>query len=149
MADPESAASELERAVKELGFKGAMIWNHLKDGTYYDALRFDPVFAMAQKLDVPIYLHPAAPTAEISKQLFAGNYPASTAGRLGTNSLGWHVDNGLHVLRLYSAGLFDRYPKLKMIIGHNGEDLPMLIDHTDSPGLSNGTTFGKVWNTSI
>jgi predicted TIM-barrel fold metal-dependent hydrolase len=149
MADLESAASELERAVKELGFKGAMIWNHLKDGTYYDALRFDPVFAMAQKLDVPIYLHPAAPTAEISKQLFAGNYPASTAGRLGTNSFGWHIDNGLHVLRLYSAGLFDRYPKLKMIIGHNGEDLSMLIDRIDSTGLRNGTTFGKVWNTNI
>jgi predicted TIM-barrel fold metal-dependent hydrolase len=104
---------------------------------------------MAQKLDVPIYLHPAAPTAEISKQLFAGNYPASTAGRLGTNSFGWHVDTGLHVLRLYSAGLFDRYPKLKMIIGHNGEDLPMFIDRIDSTGLRNGTTFDKVWNTNI
>jgi predicted TIM-barrel fold metal-dependent hydrolase len=149
MADPEAAALELKRAVEELGFKGAMIWNHLKDGTYYDALRFDPVFAMAQKHDIPIYLHPAAPSAEMAKQLYAGNYPASTVGRLGTNSWGWHVDVGLHILRLYSAGLFDRYPKLKMIIGHNGEDLPMFIDRIDSTGLRNGTTFDKVWNTNI
>jgi predicted TIM-barrel fold metal-dependent hydrolase len=64
MASPDEAAAELQRTVTQLGFKGAMIWNHLKDGTYYDAARFDPVFAMAQKLGVPIYLHPAAPTAD-------------------------------------------------------------------------------------
>jgi predicted TIM-barrel fold metal-dependent hydrolase len=149
MAFPDEAATELQRAVTQLGFKGAMIWNHLQDGTYYDAPRFDAVFAMAENLDVPIYLHPAAPTAEISKQLFAGSYPASTAGRLGTNSWGWHVDVGTHVLRLYSAGLFARYPKLKVIIGHNGEDLPMFIDRIDSTGLRNDTTFDKVWNTNI
>jgi predicted TIM-barrel fold metal-dependent hydrolase len=149
MAFPDQAAAELQRAIADLGFKGAMIWNHLNNGSYYDAARFDPVFAMAEKLDVPIYLHPAAPTSELSQKLFAGNYPASTAGRLGTNSWGWHVDVGTHVLRLYSAGLFDRFPRLKIIIGHNGEDLPMFIDRVDSTGLRNGTTFDKVWNTNI
>jgi predicted TIM-barrel fold metal-dependent hydrolase len=149
MAFPDQAAAELQRAIADLGFKGAMIWNHLNNGSYYDAARFDPVFAMAEKLDVPIYLHPAAPTSELSQKLFAGNYPASTAGRLGTNSWGWHVDVGTHVLRVYSAGLFDRFPRLKIIIGHNGEDLPMFIDRVDSTGLRNGTTFDKVWNTNI
>ncbi|CAN9100559.1 unnamed protein product [Alternaria alternata] len=146
---PEEAAAELKRSVTTLGFKGAMIWNHLKDGTYYDAARFDPVFAMAQELDVPLYLHPAAPIADIASKLFAGNYPAAVAGRLGTNSWGWHVDVGTHVLRLYSAGLFDRFPKLKLIIGHNGEGLPMFIDRIDSTGLRNDTTFGRVWSTNI
>ena len=104
---------------------------------------------MSQELDVPLYLHPAAPTADIASKLFAGNYPAAVAGRLGTNSWGWHVDVGTHVLRLYSAGLFDRFPKLKMIIGHNGEGLPMFIDRIDSTGLRNDTTFGRVWSTNI
>jgi predicted TIM-barrel fold metal-dependent hydrolase len=149
MALPDDAAAELERSVTQLGFKGAMIWNHLKDGTYYDSTRFDPVFAMAEQLDVPIYLHPAAPSQEISSKLFAGNYPAALAGRLGTTSWGWHVDVGTHVLRLYGAGLFDRFPKLKLIIGHNGEDLPMFIDRIDSTGLRNDTTFDQVWNTNI
>ena len=139
MSLPDEAAAELNRSVTALGFKGAMIWNHLKDGTYYDAARFDPVFAMAQALDVPLYLHPAAPTADIASKLFAGNYPAAVAGRLGTNSWGWHVDVGTHVLRLYSAGLFDRFPKLKLIIGHNGEGLPIFLDRIDSTGLRNDT----------
>jgi hypothetical protein len=103
MALPDDAAAELERSVTQLGFKGAMIWNHLKDGTYYDSARFHPVFAMAERLDVPIYLHPAAPTADITAKLFAGNYPAALAGRLGTTSWGWHVDVGTHVLRLYGV----------------------------------------------
>jgi predicted TIM-barrel fold metal-dependent hydrolase len=149
MALPDDAAAELERSVTQLGFKGAMIWNHLKDGTYYDSARFYPVFAMAERLDVPIYLHPAAPTADITAKLFAGNYPAALAGRLGTTSWGWHVDVGTHVLRLYGAGLFDRFPKLKLIIGHNGEDLPMFIDRIDSTGLRNDTTFDRIWNTNI
>jgi predicted TIM-barrel fold metal-dependent hydrolase len=149
MSLPDEAAAELKRSVTELGFKGAMIWNHLRDGTYYDAARFDPVFAMAQTLDVPLYLHPATPAADIASKLFAGNYPAPVAGRLGTSSWGWHVDVGTHVLRLYSAGLFDRFPKLKLIIGHNGEGLPMFIDRIDSTGLRNDTTFDRVWNTNI
>ena len=149
MSLPDEAAAELNRSVTALGFKGAMIWNHLKDGTYYDAVRFDPVFAMAQALDVPLYLHPASPTADIASKLFAGNYPAAVAGRLGTNSWGWHVDVGTHVLRLYSAGLFDRFPKLKLIIGHNGEGLPMFLDRIDSTGLRNDTTFNQVWEKNI
>jgi len=145
MSLPDQAAAELNRSVTSLGFKGAMIWNHLKDQTYYDATRFDPVFAMAQALDVPLYLHPAAPSADIASKLFAGNYASTIAGRLGTNSWGWHVDVGTHVLRLYSAGLFDRFPKLKLITGHNGEGLPMFLDRIDSTGLRNDITFNAVW----
>jgi predicted TIM-barrel fold metal-dependent hydrolase len=63
-----------------------MIWSDLKDGTYYNTTRFDPVFAMAQKLDVPLYLHPDALSASIASKLFVGNYPAAVAGQPGTNS---------------------------------------------------------------
>ena len=131
MSLPEEAVAELNRSVITLGFKGAIIWNHLDDGTYYDAACFDPVFAMAQNLDVPLYLHPATLTADIASKLFAGNYPAAVAGKLGVTSWGWYVGVGMHVLRLYSAGLFDRFPKLKLIIGHNSKGLPMYIDRID------------------
>ncbi|KAH8727635.1 hypothetical protein GQ44DRAFT_748359 [Phaeosphaeriaceae sp. PMI808] len=128
MSSPIEAAAELNRSITHLGFKGAMLWNHLKDGTYYD----DP----------------------LAKLLFAGTYDAATAGRLGTNSWGWHVDVGTHVLRLYSAGVFVRFPHLKVILGHNGEDLPMFIDRVDSTGLRNSTTtktttFAHVWRTNV
>ncbi|USP78128.1 hypothetical protein yc1106_05402 [Curvularia clavata] len=149
MALPEEAAAELNRSVTDLGFKGAMIWNHLSDGTYYDALRFDPVFAMAQDLDVPLYLHPAPPSAALAAKLYAGNYAPDVAGRLGTISWGWHIDVGTHVLRLFSAGLFDRFPRLKLILGHNGEGLPMFIDRVDATQLRKNATFNRVWNTNI
>lgn len=63
-----------------------MMWNHLKDETYYNAARFDPVFAMAHKLHVPLYQQPAGPTADIASKLFAGNYPVAEAGKLGVTS---------------------------------------------------------------
>jgi len=126
-----------------------MILNHLKDGTYYDAARFDPIFAMTQELDVPLHLHPATPTADIASRLFAGDYPAAVAGKLGVTSLGWDVDIGMHVLHLYGAGLFDRFPKLKFMIEHNGEGLPVFIDRIDSTGLRNDTTFDRVWKKDI
>lgn len=149
MSLPNEAAAELNRSVTTLGLKGAMIFNHLKNGTYYDDARFHPVFAMAQNLDVPLYLHPAAPAADIAAKLYAGNYPPPIAGRLGTGAWGWHVDVGLHILRLYSAGIFNLFPRLKLIIGHNGEGLPMFIDRVDSQGLRNDTSFNKVWQTNI
>jgi predicted TIM-barrel fold metal-dependent hydrolase len=111
MAFPEDAATEMNRAVTKLGFKGALIWNHLKNGTYFDSTRFYPVFAMAEKLDVPIYLHPAAPAADIASKLYTGDYSAALAGRLGTNSWGWHVDVGTHVLRLYGRGTVRSLPQ--------------------------------------
>jgi len=104
---------------------------------------------MAQKLDVPLYLHPATPTADTTSKLFEGNYPVAVAGKLGVTSWGWHVDVGTHALRLYGAGLFDTFLKLKLILGHNGEGLPMFIDRVDSAGLRNDTTFDRVWKTDI
>lgn len=149
MAFPELAAAELERSVTDLGFKGAMLWNHLKNGTYYDSPAFYPVFSTAQDLDVPLYLHPTIPIPDIAAKLYAGNYLPGTAAILGGAAWGWHVDVGLHVLRLYAAGVFDLFPRLKLIIGHNGEGLPMFMDRVGQQGLRNGTSFSEVWKRNV
>ncbi|RAL01767.1 amidohydrolase family protein [Aspergillus ibericus CBS 121593] len=128
MAHPLEAATELHRAVRDLGFHGALIDNHLPDGiTHYDAERFWPVFAAAESLDVPIYLHPSPPSPETIHSRFAGNYPLPAELGLATGAWGWHENVGLHVLKLYAAGVFERFPNLKIVIGHMGELLPIML----------------------
>jgi predicted TIM-barrel fold metal-dependent hydrolase len=123
--DPCAAASELERAVTSLGFKGAMI-HGTTHGRFLDDPAFWPIFAAAEHLDVPIYLHPAEPPATVRDAYYAGFAPAVSFG-LATAALGWHVETGLHVLRLILAGVFDRFPRLQLIIGHMGEALPFFL----------------------
>ena len=123
---PQEAAEELERCVKNLGLVGALIDNHF-EGRYYDDEYFWPLFEMAEKLDTVVYIHPTFPTGPL-KQSFKGNYPPQTEMMLGIAGWGWHADTGLHILRLFGAGLFDRFPKLKIVIGHMGEMLPFQLD---------------------
>jgi predicted TIM-barrel fold metal-dependent hydrolase len=130
MQDPERAAAELERCVTKLGFKGAII-NGMIDGRFLDDPSFRPVLAQAEKLDVPIYLHPAPPPAAVYEAYFSG-LPEDIAGSLATSAWGWHVETGLHSLRLVAAGVFDRFPKLQVIIGHMGENLPFSLARADS-----------------
>ena len=128
MDEPAAAASELERCVQKLGFVGALIDNHLPDGEFYDNERFWPVFAKAEELDVPIYIHPTFASEAMLEHHFKGNYGDSVALALSAFGWAWHAETGLHVLRLFAAGLFDRFPRLKIIIGHMGELLPFQID---------------------
>jgi predicted TIM-barrel fold metal-dependent hydrolase len=116
---PEDAADELERTVTQLGFKGALINGHT-NGLYMDDLSFSPLFERAQALDVPIYIHPTDPPQTIMDTYYK-DYPALT------QSWGWQVETGTHLLRLMSGGVFDRYPRLKIIIGHMGELIPFNI----------------------
>jgi predicted TIM-barrel fold metal-dependent hydrolase len=120
--DPETAAKEFERAVRSLGFKGAMV-NGTAGGGFLDAPRFAPLFEAAQSFDVPIYLHPAPPPAPVMETYFSG-LPGASGDLLSRAGWGWHVETGLHCLRLILAGVFDRFPRLKIIIGHMGEGLP-------------------------
>lgn len=129
LQDPASAALEFERSVRKLGFKGALV-NGTADGTFLDDPRFSPLFEAAQALDVPIYLHPGLPPAEVTKAYYSG-LPADVAFVLSTPGWGWHVETGMHCLRLIVSGVFDRYPNLKMIIGHLGEALPFYIARSD------------------
>ncbi|MCJ1406329.1 hypothetical protein MMC19_000394 [Ptychographa xylographoides] len=126
MGEPQEAAKELERCIKNLGFVGALLENHY-EGRYYDDESFWPVFEMAEKLDTVIYIHPAFPTGPL-KETFKGNYGLRTEIMLGIAGWGWHADTGLHILRLFGAGLFDRFPKLKVVIGHMGEMIPFQLD---------------------
>lgn len=140
MSNPAAAAAELERVVTKLGLVGALIDNHLVNGTYYDGFEFWPVFAMAQKLDVPIYIHPTFPAASevtgIGSGIYAPaspfNFPLFTSADLGTAAWGFHEDTGLHFLRLYSAGVFAEFPNVKIILGHMGEIVPFMLERADS-----------------
>ena len=90
---------------------------------FLDHSRFTPIFEAAQALDVPIYLHPAPPPKAVLDAYYSG-LPSPLDFLLSTAGWGWHVETGLHCLRLMLAGIFDRFPKLKIIVGHMGEDLP-------------------------
>ena len=125
MQDPEAAAAELERCVNRLGFRGVMISGTI-NGQFLDNPIFQPVLAQAEKLGVPIYLHPAPPPAEIY-QVYFSQLPPRVGEALSTAGWGWHVENGLHSLRLVAAGVFDRFPKLQIIIGHMGENIPFSL----------------------
>ena len=124
--DPEAAADELQRAVGEHGFKGALINGH-SHGRYLDDKFFWPVLACAEELQVPLYLHPTPPPQSTIKDLYAGNYGPQVAGVLATAAWGWHIDTALHVVRLILSGAFDQYRGLQLVIGHLGETLPFML----------------------
>jgi 2,3-dihydroxybenzoate decarboxylase len=123
LQDPREAANELERAVKELGFKGALVNGHTQ-GLYLDDARCLPFWERVAALDVPIYIHPANPMT----------IPAAFEGYPGLAQaiFGWAAETGGHALRLVLSGLFDRFPSLTVILGHMGEALPFYLWRIDS-----------------
>ncbi len=129
MTAPEAAADELERAVKRLGFHGALI-NGLTDGRFLDDARFAPILARAEALDVPIYLHPGLPPKPVREAYYDG-LPGSLSFMLSMAGWGWHAETAVHVLRLVLSGTLDRYPRLQLIIGHMGEGLPAMLARCD------------------
>jgi predicted TIM-barrel fold metal-dependent hydrolase len=130
LQEPEKAAVELERCFRQLGFKGAMV-NGTINGQFLDDPKFIPFFEAAEALDVPIYLHPAPPPQPVMDAYFSG-LPGQLGVALATGGWGWHVETGLHCLRLMITGIFDRFPKLKIIIGHMGENLPFSMARAQS-----------------
>jgi len=124
-AAPADAADELERAVSELGFKGALINGHVR-GRFLDDREFWPIFERAAGLNVPIYLHPTPPPAAV-REAYYGALPPQVSQTLSMAGWGWHVETGLHVLRLITGGLLDEYPELQIIVGHMGEALPFFL----------------------
>ena len=133
--DGGAAAAELERAVKDLRFKGALI-NGQTNGKYLDADMYLPFWERVQDLDVPIYLHPGE----------LADHPAMFAGRPELNGpvWAWTADTGAHALRLVFAGTFTRFPKLKIILGHMGETLPFLLWRSTAAGnWSSGKTSSR------
>jgi uncharacterized protein len=129
MRDPKAAVAELERTVREHGFVGALINGHV-DGRFLDDQFFWPVFEAAEGLGVPIYLHPTVPPKPVIDAYYQGFSPA-VSGRLAVAGLGWHLDTGIHCIRLILGGVFDRFPALQVIVGHHFEALGWMAWRTD------------------
>ena len=134
MASPKDCAAELKRAVKELGFVGPMI-NGTCEGRFLDNPVYDELLAAAVELDVPVYIHPHLPPDAVRKAYYDGLEPG--AGRvLESAGWGWHSETAIHVLRMVFAGTLDKHPKLKLIIGHMGEMLPVMLVRVDETSVS-------------
>ncbi len=129
MRTPGAAADELERTVRDYGFCGALI-NGTTEGRFLDDPHFDPILARAERLDVPIYLHPNLPPQSV-RDAYYSDLPGFTGFRLEGAAWGWHSETAIHVLRLVVSGALDRHPKLKLIIGHMGEGLAAMLARTD------------------
>jgi predicted TIM-barrel fold metal-dependent hydrolase len=128
-ANPEAAADELERAVTELGFKGAMV-HGMANGEFLDRKKFWPIFARAEKLDVPVYLHPSLPNAQVMEvyyQDYVKDFPLVVRP-----AWGFTVETATQAIRLILSGIFDAHPNLKIILGHLGETLPFLLWRIDA-----------------
>ncbi|MEV5413824.1 amidohydrolase family protein [Thermopolyspora sp. NPDC052614] len=120
--DAPSAVAELERGVKELGLKGLICNSHIK-GHYLDEERFYPILEAAEALDVPIYLHPQTPPRDMIR-------PMLECGLDGA-IFGFGVETGMHLLRMIVKGVFDRFPALRVVVGHLGEALPYWLYRLD------------------
>jgi 2,3-dihydroxybenzoate decarboxylase len=127
-ADPNAAADELERAVTRLGFKGAMI-HGLSNGLWLDDKRFWPIFERAQALDVPMYMHPALPHPAVADAYYK-DYLKEFPGLL-TAGWGFTVETATQAIRMVLSGMFEAYPRLKVILGHLGEGLPFSLWRID------------------
>jgi len=129
MQDPDAAARELERCVKQLGFHGFMVNGFSQVGSadnvvYYDDPRFCDFWRTAAALGKPFYLHPRDPLP--SREPIYDGFPWLTAA-----TWAFAVETSIHALRLMSSGLFDRHPTLQMILGHLGEGIPFNIWRVD------------------
>ncbi len=130
MQDPDAAARELQRCVKDLGFKGALVngFSQVKDpnsAVYYDLPQFWPFWAEVEKLGVPFYLHPRNPLPSMA-QIYEGH------GWLMGPTWAFGQETAVHALRLMGSGLFDKHPKLTIVLGHMGEGLPYSMWRVDN-----------------
>jgi predicted TIM-barrel fold metal-dependent hydrolase len=139
-ADPKAAADELNRAVTELHLKGALV-NGRTQERFLDDQFFWPMFESAEALGVPIYLHPMPPPKAVYDAYYAG-FGDDVGFMLAAPAWGWHIETGLHALRLILAGVFDRFPALHIIIGHMGEAIPFMLTRIDDT-LAGGTALDR------
>ncbi|MAQ55455.1 MAG: amidohydrolase [Rhodospirillales bacterium] len=144
--DAAAAADELERCVNQLGFKGAII-HGLTNGTFFDDKKFWPIFERAASLDVPIYIHPALPhpaVVDTYYQDYLTDYPG-----LETAAWGFTVETATAAIRIVLSGVLEKYPGIKIILGHLGEGIPFLlwrIDHALSRPGNKSLSFRDVFS---
>jgi len=144
--DPKAAADELERCVTRHGMKGAMM-HGLSGGVFLDDKRFWPIYERAERLDVPIYFHPATPDARVG-EVYYNDY-AKDFPMVVRAAWGYTVETATTAIRMVLSGVFDKHPKLKVVLGHLGETLPFLVwrvDHAIArPGASRKISFRDVF----
>jgi 2,3-dihydroxybenzoate decarboxylase len=120
--DPAAAAREAERAVRRLGLKGIIINSHTR-GEFLDDPKFWEIFEAAEALQVPVYIHPQAPPPQMSA-------PYVEKGLEGA-LWGFAAETGLHLLAILRSGALDRFPGLRIVVGHAGEALPFWLYRLD------------------
>ncbi|MDH4108988.1 MAG: amidohydrolase family protein [Gammaproteobacteria bacterium] len=120
--DPPAAAREIERGVTRLGFKGVILNSHTQ-GEYFDDRKFWEIFEVCEQLDVPVYLHPNTPSKAMIDPLLESGLDGAI--------FGFAVETGMHLLRIIVSGAFDRFPGLKIVVGHLGEALPFWLFRLD------------------
>jgi 5-carboxyvanillate decarboxylase len=129
--DPAWSAREIERGHSQ-GFKAVILNGHI-NGEYTDDQKYWPIFEAAEALGTPVYLHPQGPSKGLIGPLLERGLDGAVYG--------FGVDTGLHLLRLIVMGIFDRFPKLKLIVGHGGEALPYWayrLDYMHGTGIRAG-----------
>jgi len=144
--EPKAAADELERAVTKLGMKGAMM-HGLSRGVFLDDKQFWPIYERAAQLDVPIYFHPATPDQRVTDayyQDYVKDFPMVVRA-----AWGFTVETATTAIRMVLSGVFEKYPNLKIVLGHLGETLPFLVWRVDQamarPGASRTISFRDVF----
>jgi predicted TIM-barrel fold metal-dependent hydrolase len=120
--DPKQAVKEMERAITQLRLNGVMINSHT-NGEYLDEEKYWPILEAAAGLDATVYIHPRSPSP--------GMAAPYRKYHLEHAIWGYAVEVGLHALRLIMCGVFDRYPKLRIVIGHMGENIPYALYRLD------------------
>lgn len=123
LSEPQAAPDELEYAVRELGFVGCMTYGAIH-GKFLDHADFAPVLARAEALDVPIYIHPNWASPQVMDLYYNGMGNEGVSRTLAGPGYGWHQEVALQCLRMIASGVFDKFPKLQIIVGHMGEGLP-------------------------
>lgn len=162
MGYPMEAREELQRCTYNLGFVGAMIDNHVtvlqteasvKEGVfYYDEPEYKDFWDYCNDEIVAVYIHPMFPPPSLVDH-YDGPYPFGAAASMATSGWGWHSEVGLHILRLFAAGVFNERILLKIIVGHFGEMLPFMKDRVGKLSVRWGQSEGArgwedVWQTS-
>ena len=145
--DPQAAASELRRCVKDLGFVGWQVHSHFShQAAYADDPRYLPIWETAAELDIPVYIHPTLPVMPALQ-----GYGYELAG----STFGFAIETSILMVRLLLSGLFEKLPTLKVIQAHMGETLPMIVERMDEqikgkcPGYTLPKLPGDYWRSNV
>jgi hypothetical protein len=138
-SQPQAAVHELDRAVRELELQGAMIFGRTRDRNCDDP-KFWPIFEAASALKAPLYMHPQSPRQQV-RDIYYSGFGELTDLVFSGAAIGWHYETGIQILRLIFAGVFDRFPDLRIVTGHWGEVVLFYLDRLDM--LSAATKLPK------